>query len=200
MKTKRILIFLGILGLGGIVSLSIAGNLQPASGPTGSVMRTLHEIYQAITRSPGHTFAVEGRWTAAMAIHDIPGPWDLPWQDDAFKVIDVRHSLSMQTDPKTGAPNGAEPGEILILRDMDEGSPLFLEQAHLQQPLSDVVLYFFQRPGSLAYEDVYLKLTMTNVMVVRHGQKVVHRKDGQFAHLEEIRLLPTTMTAEYLTK
>ena len=137
---------------------------------------------------------------AAMVVRDVAGPWDLPWQEDTFGVIDVRHNLSIIPDPKTGDPNGAEPGVFLILREIDAASPIFLNLAYNQEPITEVVLYFFQRPGGMDYEDVYLKVVLTDVRIVRQGEKVVHRKDGQFAHLEELQLLPATITIESLKK
>ena len=129
----------------------------------------------------------EGRWVIGMKIPDFPGEWDLlPWVEDGSKIIDLEWSIEQPYDQIYGTPSGPGQHNVLtIIKDIDKTSVELIECITEQNFITEMILWFFWE-DDLQQKEPYYKIILNEVYVVDFGHRMIHRDDGDFAHLDEI--------------
>lgn len=200
-KIKRTKVVASVLALAALVIFSLTaggGNLEPTS-PPGPTMKTLDEIYTAassggggVCEVSGTEFAADDRKIIAMHIVEYPGSGIPGYKDleDASKVLEVRHTVTVPIDPGSGLPAGSrQHGPITIAKSIDKATPGLHKACVTGQNLAEVILDFYRVDPNTGQEEAYYRITLKNAMVISIGPTTNFVTPDSYRHMEWVSLV-----------
>lgn len=180
---------------------SLAGPLDPPTGPVASTGKTLDEVFAAAsaTGAPSSDFAAPSRnvivMTATGGAGPILGEDTLFGMPDVIRVHRVEHLVEIPTDPATGLPTGQrQHGRFRAFKIVDRSTPLLERALTTNERLAEVKFQFFRINPATALPEHYYTITLGDAQVV--GVRLHSREAGADAmtHEEEVSFVYNSIT------
>lgn len=215
-RAKTIAALFFVIGLLVFSYFAIAGNLQPSGppAPTMNTLSSVYSLTDSVNNSvsslqgsvstlnnevsqigdpakrAGPETAADNRWVIAMQCSQPPcqGEWEPGGGHGEYsKVLDLDWSLTQPFDQATG--NSTDPrlhDVVTVTKNIDRATPGLTWFLTTGQVISQVDLLFLRPEGDPATLTMYYKIRLENAKVVKVAQRMEHRGEDEFAHLEEV--------------
>ena len=138
-----------------------------------------------------------------MIINGIPGPIDTLGLANCFILYDfsllTSRSINFQVGGGGGVPT-IEFSPISVLKQIDMASTALFEAATKGDYIPEIEIYLTQdipNPGP-GNEELYLKYTLTNVLLTEFTNNLIFLRDVEFAHVERLSMIFEKIAIENL--
>ncbi len=172
-----------------LVSSGRSGNLEPASAPSPT-MHTLDEIYSITSMMDKLVGPLAGAKVRTAAYMQITGPAvggeavepaHLNWID----ILWSSHRLEQPISGGSGARTGSKVifSEFRVIKEIDKSSPTLYSYCAQGQHINFVVIEYTKMAAG---SKVYLKITLTDVLIGSISPVMTYRTNGEYTHLEDV--------------